>query len=77
MSNYWEERLIKQQDNLHDKTEAEGIRELRKKYKQALRDAKEDMSALYDEILAEAIDGKIKPKDYENRANLCTKSSGL
>ena len=77
MSSYWEERLIKQQDNLHDKTEAEGIRELRKKYKQALRDTREDMSALYDEILAEAIDGKIKPNDlykfnrlFEMRGNL-------
>ena len=77
MSNYWQKRLIEQQDRLHDITEEQARSELRKKYKQALRDTKIDISELYDLILKEAVDGEIKPNDLYRFNRLFNMRSNL
>lgn len=83
-SNYWKDRIQKQTDLLFDKTAKQIDDELIKKYRKAYNDTVADMSDLYDKLMKDAVDGKIKPNDlyrynryYQIRSNLNQRLLGL
>lgn len=60
---YWAIRLQERQDTLFNKTLTQTRSRYVKAYRDALEDTQKDISALYDALLLEAVDGKIKPND--------------
>jgi len=77
MSNYWEKRVIKQQDLLYNRTLVQTQNDLAKAYKQSINAIEKDMSDLYDKLLKDSIDGVIQPNDlykfnryYELQGNI-------
>lgn len=77
MSNYWYDRIIDEQEKVFHTTEQQANKELLKRYNQALKDTKRDISDLFDDIIKEAIDGEIRPNDlykfnrlFQMRSNL-------
>lgn len=62
-SEYWGIRLQERQDTLFNKTLTQTRSRYVKAYKDALDATQKDISALYDALLLEAVDGKIKPND--------------
>lgn len=62
-SNYWEERIQEQADKLFDKTAKDIDKELIRKYKQAYDDTVADMVDLWDKLVKDSADGKVKPND--------------
>lgn len=63
MMNYWNNRILDQQETLFNKTQGQIDGALRSYYKRALRETQQDISTLYDQLVKEAQDGKIKPND--------------
>ena len=56
VSNYWEKRVIKQQDLLYNRTLVQTQNDLAKAYKQSINAIEKDMSDLYDKLLKDSID---------------------
>ena len=83
-SNYWVDRVQKQTDLLFNKTAKEIDAELIKKYNQAYKDTVAEMTELWDKLMKDAVDGKIKPNDlyrynryYQIQSNLNQRLLGL
>lgn len=63
MSNYWQNRELKQREAQYDKTLAEYEAELAKQYKRALTAVKKDIESLYDELLIASGNGTLLASD--------------
>lgn len=63
MSNYWQNRELKQREAQYDKTLAEYEAELAKQYKRALTAVKKDIEILYDELLIASGNGTLLASD--------------
>lgn len=64
MSNYWEERILKQQDIAYRKILSSLEQKLAKEYKRCFKEINDQLMLLYDEILASKQDGTILVSDY-------------
>ena len=60
---YWANRIDEQANILFDKTTAATQRELASQYQKQLKAIQLDMVSLYDKLLEESADGKIRPND--------------
>lgn len=63
MSNYWSNRIDEETLFLMDKTEAEIEAELAKSYATAIKHTIKDITSLYNKLIAESEDGKVRPND--------------
>lgn len=61
--NYWEKRLIQNQEALFNSSTEEIDKILKKYYRQSMNDVQFDVSVLYDQLVKESADGKIKTND--------------
>lgn len=60
---YWAERIDEMNNLLFDRTEEQARRELANIYRTAYEDTKKEIEDLYDKLMAEAAEGKVKPND--------------